>query len=272
MAIVGVGLIGGSFGLALRSIGFKGRILGVSSPSALAAGHAVGAIDSDATLEHAAAAADLLYLAQPVDRILSTLEKLQSLARPGTLITDAGSTKHSIVSQATKYLGSIEFLGGHPMAGKEKRGAQTAEASLFRGRPYVLTPGMPAGARSQLFREWLTAMGANLIDMSPEDHDRTVAFSSHLPQILSTALALTLARQQNSQIVEVSGAGLRDMTRLALSSPDLWQSILLTNKQAIQSALYNYSQALADLQASLESDTLVQLFKAGAGWAEQLRN
>ena len=271
VAIVGVGLIGGSFGLALRAIGFTGRILGVSSPSALAAGYAVGAIDSDATLEQAAATADLLYLAQPVDRILSTLDQLQKLARPGTLITDAGSTKHAIVTKAAKCLTSAEFLGGHPLAGKEQRGAQIAEADLFRGRPYVLTPRAAETSLSRQFREWLTRMGAHIIDMSPEDHDQTVAFTSHLPQILSTALALTLSRQKNSQLAIVSGAGLRDMTRLALSSPDLWQSILTTNKQAIQSALDNYSRALADLQASLESDTLVQLFKAGAGWAEQFR-
>ncbi len=140
VAIAGVGLIGGSFGLALREAGFEGELLGVSSPPAIEAGLRSGAIERAATLEEAAATADVIYLAQPVDRILKTLEQLGPIARQNCLITDAGSTKTAIVQRASDCIRLTTFLGGHPMAGKEQRGSQAAEAALFRGRPYVLTP------------------------------------------------------------------------------------------------------------------------------------
>src|SRR5262249_11250484 len=161
--IVGVGLIGGSFGLALRAAGFRGEILGVSSPRTISAALARGSISAEATLEEAAAQADLLYLAQPVDRIIATLRRLGPIVRPGCLLTDAGSTKKEIVSAA----GALPFLGGHPMAGKEQRGVEAAEAELFRGRPYILTPVTPASAATNYFRIWLQKIGARLIEMSP---------------------------------------------------------------------------------------------------------
>ena len=123
IAIVGVGLIGGSFGLALKQAGFRGTILGVSSPAAVRAGLDRGAIDRGATLEEAAREADLLYLAQPIGRILDALHHLDPLVRPEALVTDAGSTKHAIVTAARRLLRRCQFLGGHPLAGKEKRGA-----------------------------------------------------------------------------------------------------------------------------------------------------
>src|SRR5580704_12130281 len=163
VAIVGVGLIGGSFGLALRKAGFRGAILGVSSQAAARAGLDRGAIDRSATLEEAAGCADLLYLAQPIGRILDTLHHLDPLVRPDALITDAGSTKHTIVTQARKLVRRCQFLGGHPLAGKEKRGAAEAEADLFRGRTYVLTPATPEDLQTPAAREfaaWLGRIGA----------------------------------------------------------------------------------------------------------------
>src|SRR5450755_4043809 len=132
VAIIGVGLIGGSFGLALKQAGFRGTILGVSSEATIRAAIERGAIDRGATLEQAARAADLLYLAQPIGRILDTLHHLDPLVRPEALITDAGSTKHAIVTAAQKLVHRCQFLGGHPLAGKEKRGAAEADADLFR--------------------------------------------------------------------------------------------------------------------------------------------
>lgn len=126
VAIVGVGLIGGSFALALRKAGFAGEILGVSSPPAIQAGISVGAISRGVSLDEAAARADLIYLAQPVDRILETIEMLGALARPGSLITDGGSTKAVIVRKASEHIRNASFLGGHPMAGKEQRGVEAA--------------------------------------------------------------------------------------------------------------------------------------------------
>src|SRR5882672_11080754 len=133
VAIVGVGLIGGSFGLALRKAGFDGQILGVSSEAAIAAAVEHGAVDRGLPLADAVREAGLIYLAQPIGRIIDTLRRIDPLAKEGALITDAGSTKSAIVSLARSVIHRCQFLGGHPMAGKEKRGVSEAEADLFRG-------------------------------------------------------------------------------------------------------------------------------------------
>jgi len=279
VAIVGVGLIGGSFGLALRKSGFTGELLGVSSPLAIQAGLKRGAISREASLEEALKVADLIYLAQPVDRILQTLEAIGGLSvsgtqRSGGLITDAGSTKAAIVQRASECLHGAVFLGGHPLAGKEQRGVEAADADLFRGRPYVLTPtsGPLARARgSEAFKHWLAHIGAHLIEMSPAEHDATVAFTSHLPQLLSTALAGTLARQNNPYIREVFGSGLLDMTRLALSDPDLWASILATNKTDVVIAVNELLAALRQLRDSIESEDSARFFECAAEFSSTIR-
>jgi prephenate dehydrogenase len=250
VAIVGVGLIGGSFGCSLRRAGFGGEILGVSSPGAISAGLRAGAISSSGTLAEAAARADVLYLAQPVNRILVTIEQLGPLLAghgrsTGVLVTDAGSTKAAVVSKANEVLPRHTFLGGHPLAGKEKSGVELSDADLFVGRPYVLTPS--PGFDNPLakeFRAWIERTGARLVEMPPEEHDAVVALTSHLPQLISTSLALTLAAQPNPHIAQVHGAGLLDMTRLAMSSPELWESIISTNQVEILHALDAFSERL----------------------------
>ncbi len=269
VAVVGVGLIGSSFGLALRKIGFKGPILGVSSPGAIKAGIAAGAIDRSATLKEAADNADFIYLAQPVDRIIDTLGWLGPMARTGTLITDAGSTKTAIVKAAALNLQYATFIGGHPMAGKETRGAQSADASLFGNKPYVLTPNGTTVPSD--FRQLLQSIGANVIDMTPEDHDATVALSSHLPQLLSTVLAAALAQQQNANIDHVFGSGLLDMTRLALSPADLWSSIFATNKENVVNAIDLYTKALADLKQHIAHENIERTFACASEFSRHLR-
>ncbi len=271
VAIIGVGLIGGSFGLALRKAGFTGPILGVSSLPAITAALEVGAISASATLEQAADQADLLYLAQPVDRILTTLEKLGPLVRPKCLVTDAGSTKAVIARKARECLAAQNFLGGHPLAGKEQRGAHVADPDLFRNRPYVLTSPVPATPAATEFQTWLHRMGAQVLYLSPAEHDRTVAFTSHLPQLLSTALALTLAKNSSSRSTQIFGPGLLDMTRLALSAPDLWMSILSTNQAEVSAAIDFFTKSLADLKAALSSRDLSLLFEDAAKFASEIR-
>jgi len=139
---------------------------------------------------------DLVYLAQPIQRIVETLARLGDAVRPGCLVTDAGSTKTRIVEQGRRSIRRGQFLGGHPMAGKEKRGAAEADADLFVGRTYLLTPVDPAQLETPAAREfieWIRAIGASVLTMTPEEHDRVVAHTSHLPQLVSTALATTLA-------------------------------------------------------------------------------
>lgn len=272
VAIVGVGLIGGSFGLALRAAGFKGEILGVSSPRVLENALGAGAITRAATLEEAAAEADLIYLAQPVDRILAALEQLGPIAPAGCLITDAGSTKAAIVRKAAESLRHADFIGGHPIAGKEQRGVEAADPHLFRNRPYVLTPaGEESGAVRDL-RSWLERIGARAVTMTAQEHDETLAFTSHLPQLVSTALAATLAKQGNPQFAQVFGSGLLDMTRLALSSPDLWVSIIASNKPEIMRSVDALISSLEEIKNGLTDDTLRFFFNSANEFASNLRS
>ncbi len=275
VAIVGVGLIGGSFALALREAGYAGRILGVSSPRTIEAACERGVIDEGVALEEAAARADLIYLAQPIERILETLEQVGALARPDTLVTDAASTKARIVEQARRCIRQAQFLGGHPMAGKETRGVGEAEGTLFRGRPYLLTPQNPeelqtAAARN--FTAWVRRIGAVPVILPPEEHDRLVAFTSHLPQVASTALAAVLAEQLGESALRGAGPGLADLTRLALSPFDIWKGIFETNAGPIREALEAYIRKIECLRDSLQNGRAQEDFEAGAGFARKLRD
>jgi prephenate dehydrogenase len=271
VAIVGVGLIGGSFALAIRSRGFAGEILGVSSPSVIEKAIGRGAISQGVSLEVACAQADLLYLAESVDGIIEVLHRIGPIARSGCLITDAGSTKQAIVQVARETVESATFVGGHPMAGKELRGVENADAELFHRRPYVLTGALRESPLVTRFEELLRTLDVQIVRMSPEEHDTAVAFTSHLPQLLSTALAKTLAEQDAAVFHNVVGPGLLDMTRLALSTPDLWTSILRTNSEAVRRALELFVSNLNSLQGRLASDELSGEFLTAAALARQIR-
>jgi prephenate dehydrogenase len=271
VAIVGTGLIGASFGLALRGAGYQGEIVGVSSRPAIAGAQAVGAIDRGAPLAEAVAQAGLVFLSQTIGRILDTIRHLDALVEPGALVTDAGSTKCEIVDLARQSMRRAQFLGGHPMAGKEKRGAAAAEADLFRGRTWVLTPDEPGELETPAareFRGWLERMGARIAVMDCDEHDRVVALTSHLPQLASTALAATVA---GSAHLEVSGPGLYDMTRLAASSYELWRDILATNTDHIERSLALYIQMLEHMRENLRTRQLQEEFQRGAVVAGRLR-
>ena len=274
VTIVGTGLIGASFGLALREAGFPGRILGVSSPRAIEDAKSAGAIDEGAPLAEALAASDLVFLSQTIGRILDTIRHIDPLLKPGALVTDAGSTKCEIVDVARQHIARAQFLGGHPMAGKESRGAASAEGKLFRGRTWVLTPDEPAdletGAARE-FRGWLEAIGARLVVMDADEHDRTVAITSHVPQLISTALGATVAEALAPARLGVAGSGLVDMTRLALSSYDLWRDIVATNTEHIDRSLAAYIQKLEHMRENLRTRQLQEEFDKGAQLATRLR-
>ncbi len=275
VAIVGTGLIGASFGLALKKAGFGGRILGVSSARAVEDALAHGAIDGAASLEEAAGAADLVYLSQTICRILGTLPKLAHVVKPGALVTDAGSTKAEIVARAACLNGRAQFLGGHPMAGKEKRGAAEAEPDLFAGRTYLLAPSSPKELETPAVREfveWVRRIGAVPVVVTPEEHDRVVALTSHLPQLVSTALAAELAeRLTRPEHLLAGGPGLADMTRLAASSWEIWADILATNAGPIDAALAAYIEKLQALRADLGAGRARREFESGAAFRARLR-
>ena len=260
IAIVGVGLIGGSFGLALRKAGFTGRILGVSSARSIDAALARHAIDRGATLDEAAAC-DVVFLSQPISGILETLRRLDPLVRPDTLVTDAGSTKQAIVDEAARSLRRCTFLGGHPMAGKAVRGVAEADADLFRGRPWILTADI-----DHPFRSWIAAIGAREIILDAARHDRLVAWGSHLPQLASTSLAAVIG-DRAPEAAQIAGPGLLDTTRLAMGSYDLWRDILETNAREVSAALDAYIAKLQSLRGNLAAE-----FEKANAFAATLRD
>ena len=257
IAIVGVGLIGGSFALALRKAGLDARFIGVSSPRTVERALGLGAIDEALPLEEATSRADVIYLAQPIARILQTLDMLDARS---ALVTDAGSTKCAIMARGRRH---VRFVGGHPMAGKESRGVESADADLFQGRPYVLTEPEP------WLMKWIARIGARPVIMSPEDHDRLVAFTSHLPQLISTALASSLGEEP--QAASVCGPGALDMTRLAASPYDIWRDIFATNAESIDTALGAFIARLERLRGQLRGAGLEADFDQAAAAAQRLR-
>ena len=274
VAIFGVGLIGGSFALALRKAGFTGRILGVSSPGTIRRALDLNVIDAGVSDEEAARSADLIYLSQPILRIIECLPELSKWVQPGSLVTDAGSTKSAIVERATVLFAPGQFLGGHPMAGRERRGVEAAEAELFRGRPYVLTPhplAQPENPVAREFEAWIRKIGAVPIVLDPAEHDRAVAFTSHLPQLASTALAALLEARPEPKS-GVFGPALVDSTRLALSSFDIWGDILATNRGPILEALRNYIAKLEEFCKDFELAPMERQFEQAARFAASLRD
>ena len=275
VAIIGTGLIGGSFGLALRRAGFRGPIVGVSSERAIAEAVGAGAIDRGAPLAEAVSEADLVFLSQSIGRILDTIRHLDPLLKTGALVTDAGSTKTEIVDLARQFLSRGQFLGGHPMAGKETRGAASAEPGLFDGCTWVLTPDTRAELETPEARDllgWLRRIGAGVVVLNCDEHDRVVAFTSHLAQLASTALASTVAENLKSGgYLRVAGPGLTDMTRLALSSYELWRDILATNSDHIDRALARYIQKLEHIRENLRTRQLQEEFGRGAELAGKVR-
>jgi prephenate dehydrogenase len=263
VSVAGVGLIGGSFALALRKAGFTGKIIGVSSQETVRAALDRGVIDEALPLREAAAQSDLVYLAQPIGKILSTLDDLDPYVFSGTLITDAGSTKSAIVARAAKRIQRGRFIGGHPMAGKESRGVEHADADLFRGRPYVLT------SRDATLERWIRRIGARVVILDAAEHDRLVALTSHLPQLISTALAGAIAAAPEA--CEVAGPAAIDLTRLAMSPFEIWRDILSTNAEAIDRALDEFIAKLEELRRSLGDGGIQTAFERAAASARMLR-
>lgn len=264
VTIAGVGLIGGSFALALRQAGFQGKIIGVSSPATIRAALDRGAIDEALPLAEAASQSDVIYLAQPIEKILETLNVVDAAVRTGTLITDAGSTKQAIVERAGQTIRRGRFVGGHPMAGKEARGVQAADANLFQSRPYVLTDS------DATLEHWIAEIGARLVKLDAAGHDRLVALVSHLPQLLSTTLASLIA--DSPEAARVAGPAAADLTRLALSPYDIWRDIFSTNAGEIDGVIGDAIARLQSLRENLLSESdMKATFARAAQAASRLR-
>jgi prephenate dehydrogenase len=254
VAIVGVGLIGGSIGLALQSRRLAGRVIGVgrSAASLATARTAKVVTETSLDLEAAAAEADLVVVATDVGTIASLLDRVDEAVRPGTLITDAGSTKASIVAAWEKRRRSRRgrVVGGHPIAGSHKSGPAAADATLFEGRVTVVTParGTPAADAEAIGGFW-AAVGSTVFMMDPKEHDKILAATSHAPHLLAAAIALATPAAAR----QFAAGGWRDTTRIAAGDPELWADILLDNAAQVAKALARIATGAEKMLAAIES-------------------
>ena len=279
--IIGTGLIGASLGLALKALGtaFDGAVLGWDSNAAeLSTAIAMGAIDEALPSREAALIpeiADIYVLAVPVLPILDWLGLLAPVLHAGQLVTDVGSTKRVVVEHAASLYngpGQAAFLPGHPMAGKESGGAVLAQADLFREATWLFTPhrngSQVLSSYEGVFRSWVQAMGARARDLEPAQHDELCAWVSHLPQMLSTALAALLEDtfasdpERRTLVEAIGGRALRETTRLGASPYSMWRDIAMTNTEPISSTLLALEQRLQHLRDNLRSPELREEFLA----------
>src|SRR5208282_189609 len=279
VAIVGLGLLGGSWGLALKRSGFTGRIVGCARRAETREeALSKGVIDEGfANVAETVHGADLVILATPVAVILDHLPRLQPHLSPQALITDVGSTKRRICERGAElYAQRPLFLGGHPMAGKERSGLENADARLFENARYVLTPAKPEDlddARVQSFGALVAAVGARPLTSDPATHDLAVAYLSHLPQLLSSGLASLIEEKHTDEdlFLELAASGFRDVTRLADSPYSVWRDICLTNTENIQMALDALIQKLESIRVHLGDRELEREFLAAHRLRDKLR-
>jgi prephenate dehydrogenase len=272
IGIVGLGLIGGSIALAARQLWPKALVIGVDNKNVLETAMRMHAVDVAADDLIVLAEADLVVLAAPVRQNLAILAQLNEHVRQPAVVTDTGSTKREIVTAAAALPERFTFAGGHPLGGAAVGGLEHARPDLFRNRPWILTPdaSVPADALARV-REFVTALGSTPHVMTAEEHDRVLAFLSHLPQLTASALMRVVGDAVGGDGLALAGRGLVDTTRLASSPADIWRDIASTNADQIGPALDTLIAVLQALRADLrDGDCLEQLFTDALRWRERL--
>ena len=288
VAILGTGLIGGSFALALRKHAPDSMVVGWDKGHVLRHALERGAIhEGFADLSFAVAGADLIYVALPVGQTMEVLPEVARLALPHALVTDASSTKRSVCAVATECFreAGARFLGGHPMAGKEISGIAAADANLFRGSKYALIQEPhediaekhhhpPLAENVADFVALLETLGAEPIWLDADAHDRAAAVVSHLPQLLAVALAGVVRGQtdETGLPVTLAGRGLRDALRLAGSPYSVWRDIILTNSDNLDHVLDQMIQSLEQLRGEMRTRALEEQFTAAGELYKILRD
>lgn len=261
ISIIGVGLLGGSIGMAALTRGLCREVVGIGrTQTGLQEAVRQGAISVGTTdLEHGLAGAELVIISTPVNHILEILPKVVAACAPGTIITDVGSTKATIVArgdEVTQGTGHF-FVGSHPMAGSEKSGVQHGRASLFEGSTCFITRTQhtDAAALAKVFRLW-KLLGARLVVSRPERHDSLTALVSHLPHLAAVAMVRTVEQfnEDRNLIRGIIGNGFRDTTRIAGGSPEMWEDICTDNRSQIQQTRVALERSLNDLMAACEAE------------------
>ena len=271
IAILGLGLIGGSIALAAREIWPAGLVIAVDAKDVLEQAMVRHAIDVAADEPYVISEADLVILAAPVRQNLELLEQLDDCIDKPAVITDVGSTKRAIVEAARALPPRFTFVGGHPMGGASRGGFQAARPDLFKGRPWIFTPhGDGSGEALEQLSAFVSAMGAAPRTMSAADHDALLAFLSHLPQLTASAL-MDVVGSGGGDALALAGRGLIDTTRLAASPPGIWRDIAATNADEIRRALDALIARLTELRDDLEQgDALDRIFEDAARWRARL--
>jgi len=271
IGIVGVGVIGASLGLSIRRVFPNVEIIGVSSKKTIDEALSAGAIDTGFVRENinlCLEQSDLIFLCTPISHILEILPRVAESVRPGTMVTDVGSTKKEIVDNAGScFPEGVYFLGGHPMAGNEGRGVKWADALLFENAVYVLTPSRPIPvSMTRDFGDLIEKIGAKVIFMGPGLHDRVAAMVSHLPQILAVALMNFVTQDPGDAelFLKLAAGGFRDMTRIASSPFDIWHDIISTNQDQISRHIDGFISVLGEVQTMLGKEELGNLFQKAA--------
>jgi len=262
-------LIGGSLGLALRKKKFAGRIVGCDRESALERARMRGAIDDGSPNPgDAVRGSQLVVLATPVLAIVDLIERVGPVLPAKALLTDVGSTKTAVVERAAKVFGKSSgkrFLGGHPMAGKEFSGVDYADADLFHNAMWFFTPVPGQSLNDGLFAEyagWIDQIGARIIMLPAEEHDRLCAWISHVPQMMSTALAAALVEEFGAEapLLPTGGRALQEMTRISASPYSMWRDVAISNKKNLEDALWKVEQRLAHIRENLATRQLADEF------------
>ena len=279
LGLIGCGLMGGSFALAMKKAGLVKRVVGYSkSPSTTDRARQLGVIDVEApSALLAVAGADIVLVAVPVAATEATLKSIKHLVTPQMLVMDVGSTKADVVQAARRALRDQvgSFVPAHPIAGREVSGVEHADPELYAGRQVILTPTeRTLAAHLRCAEELWTRLGCRVTSMAPEAHDAAFAAVSHLPHLLAFAMMQSVIRQENSDyILSLAGTGFRDFTRIAASDPKMWRDILRANREEVlvqsrlfQEALQAFEHAIqADDDQSLE-DMLTLASETRAHW------
>jgi len=261
ITIIGVGLIGGSLGLALKEKKPNFKIVGIDKQEIIEKAITRGAIDEGTVnLEEGIKEADIVIVATPVKTILNILTQINPFLKKGCLVTDTGSTKQQIVQKANKVLSEdVFFIGGHPMAGSEECSIESAELHLFHNKTYILTPTHKSNlvALDKIFL--LTKMiGAKKLILDPLEHDRIVSAVSHLPQIMAVSLINVIGelalRENNNNYFKAIGEGFKDMTRIASSPYKMWEDICDTNQENILEMIQEFRNYLGIIEEKLKDD------------------
>lgn len=272
VAVVGLGLIGGSVALAARRTWPKGLVIGVDDKDVLERAMVQHAIDVAAPDLEVVSGADLVVLAAPIQDNMRLLDELEQVIEGAAIITDVGSTKRDIVSCAGRLPDRFTFVGGHPLGGAPQSGIAYARPDLFVGRPWLFTPtsDSPETAVGRL-QEFVSALGATPHVMTADEHDKLLAFLSHLPQLTASALMHVVGSNAGTDGLALTGRGLADTTRLASSPPTIWRDICTTNADEIRTALDALIAELSSLRDHLgTADVIETLFSSAAKWKSQL--